>query len=377
MSEEHSKLSPSASDRWLQCSVAPSREALHEDVTNEAAEWGTAAHKLAEHCLLNGIKLAKEAPTNPLWDSWDDLELRPCVQEYLDLVNSKLTDTSSLYVEQKLTMYAKFGVYGTADAVIIDDHVLKVIDLKGGKGVFVETEDNPQLMLYAWGAYDTLSWAASTEITHVEVTICQPRKNNTVSVTFTVDYLTQWIEEQRPKVEKAFRGVGVGNPGEHCRWCRAKGVCKERAEANLKVVSFDFNEPIAPDEDDCHELDEDQLVNIFIHIPQIRQYLTDIETEVTKRAHDHHIDGLKFVAGRSVRKIVDEALAAKALTAAGVEPYKEPSLLGITEIEKRLKTLGLTVESIIGDVIEKVKGAPILVPESDKRKEITAGDDFT
>lgn len=376
---EHSKLSPSSSDRWLACSVSPSREQAFEDTSNPAAEEGTAAHALAEQCLRNGCDAASVKVTDAdAWSKYYAGEFAAYVQEYLDLVRGKINEGDELYVEQRLVMYQKYGVYGTADAVIIGGSTLKVIDLKFGKGVFVETEDNPQLMLYAWGALDTLVWAASEEITHVEVTICQPRKNNTVSVTFTAEYLSAWIAEQLPKVEKAFRGIGVGSPGEHCRWCRAKGVCKERAEANLAMASFDFNAspPTPPAEGACNELNEEQLVNIFIHIPQIRQYLTDIESEVTRRANDHYVQGIKFVAGRNSRKIVDEKSAILALGKLGIQPYKEQEILGITEIEKRLKALGMTVEAVLGATVEKVQGKPILVGDADKRPALTGGSDF-
>lgn len=376
--EQHSKLSPSASDRWLACSVAPSREANYPDNTNEAAEWGTAAHALAEWALrtkVHTLDFINDGTESVKWAKYLDDEMKACVQEYIKLVHSKMSTTADLYIEQRLTMFPEFGVYGTADAVVIDGNTIRVIDLKGGKGVFVETEDNPQLMLYAWGALDTLAWASAEEVTHIEVTVCQPRKNNTVSVTFTAEYLREWIAEQRPKVEKAFKAIGVGTPGEHCRWCRAKGDCAERAQANMALASFDFEDK-APTVPSCESLSEEQLVNIFVHIPQIRQYLTDVESEVTRRANAGYVAGVKFVAGRTTRKIVDEKIAQQALTAAGIDPMKPAELLGITEIEKRLKAIGLTVEAIIGDVVQKVEGNRILVGDADKRKALTAGDEF-
>lgn len=61
MTNSHAKLSPSASERWLVCSVAPVREEAFPDTTNDAAEWGTAAHAMAEHCLSNDIDAGQAA----------------------------------------------------------------------------------------------------------------------------------------------------------------------------------------------------------------------------------------------------------------------------------------------------------------------------
>ncbi len=48
--------------------------------------------------------------------------------------------------------WAKQG-FGTADALIIANNTIEVIDLKYGKGVKVDAQNNPQLMLYGLGAF--------------------------------------------------------------------------------------------------------------------------------------------------------------------------------------------------------------------------------
>ena len=53
---------------------------------------------------------------------------------------------------------------------------LHIIDFKYGRGVLVEAENNPQMMLYALGAlhvYDSLY-----DITEVAMTVYQPRREN-------------------------------------------------------------------------------------------------------------------------------------------------------------------------------------------------------
>ena len=380
MSEEHARLSPSAGERWLACAVAPAREAGFPDQDNDASAWGTAAHAMAAHCLIKEIS-AVAAPAHADWDKWDGVEMRDCVQHYIDHVRSKLTDTSTLFVEQRLQILPEFDIFGTADAVIVDGHTLRVIDLKFGQGVLVDADDNAQLSLYGWGAYNSLDWLASEDIAYIEVTICQPRRNNTVSKTFSADELKGWIKENEPKARKAFRALATdaATPGAHCKWCRAKGVCKERAEYNLATAAFDFD--MVPDPDckptDPTQISEEQLVAIFKRLPMFEKWLKDVEGEVARRAHEHPVAGLKWVAGKNMRYITNPAEAASMLEVAGINPYAERKLLGFGDLEKAAKALGQKLNDLIGKYIDKRTSNPVLVSDEDPRPAYNAAaEDF-
>jgi len=378
---DHARLSPSAGERWLVCSVAPEREAQFPDTTNDAAEEGTAAHALAEVCLKAGI--SAHAPTMPKgYEKWDNYEFRCYVQEYLDLVRSKMTATSTLFVEQKLNILPEFEIWGTADAVIVDGHTLKIVDLKFGRGVLVDADDNAQLGLYGWGGFDTLAWLASEDIQFIEVTICQPRRNNVVSKVFSAEELTAWIKEQIPKARAAFRGSGQAVPGAHCKWCRCRNVCKERAEYNLATAAFDFDMVADPECEpaDPTRLTEEQLVAIFKRLPTLEKWMKDIETHVAALAKEHPVEGLKWVAGRNMRYITDQTAAASMLEVAGINPYGERKVLGFGELEKVVKAAGFKLAELIGQYIGTKQSAPVLVDSEDKRpaylKEEAAAEDF-
>ena len=90
-----------------------------------------------------------------------------------------------------------------------------------------------------------------------------------------------------------------------------------------------------------------------------------------------HIDGWKLVAGRSVRKYSDELKVAETLQKAGFPEAMlyERKLLGITAMEKLVGKKKFA--ETLGDLIVKPEGKPVLVPESDERKEIrSAAADF-
>lgn len=359
---DHAKLSPSSSDRWLECPASITRTPPDTDNGSEAAHEGSAAHHLAENCLKTGCSAAEGKFTADEYVKWDSPELRTYVQVYLDYVNRLLGD-GDLFVEQTLHIFKRHGVWGTADAVIVTkDGTIHVVDLKYGQGVLVDAEDNTQLILYGIGGL-SFDWLSPVPVHTVHVHIVQPRRSHYPSQAYPVEDLGKWIADNEHKVARANSGSNVANPGDHCRWCPVKGQCKERAELNLKLASFDFDDGCKGDKD---ALSEEQLVKVFISLPQIRQYLDDVEAEVSKRAHDHDVPGTKWVAGRAIRKIVDQAKAIVALKGAGIEPFAEPTLLGITALDQKAKELKLKLDVVLGDAMAKVSSKPVLVAESHK-----------
>ena len=364
MSNGHAKLSPSASDRWLECPASIIRAPEVEDEGSEYAREGSAAHAMGEDGLNRNVD-AWEAALPEEFQKYDSPEMRTHIQGYLDYVR-RHQNAGDLFVEQKLQIFPTMDVWGTADAVVVSaDGVLKVIDLKYGQGVLVDADDNTQLLLYGIGAL-TLDWLSPVPVHTVEVHIYQPRRNNVVSKTYAVEELVLWVKENEHKVARAHAGTNFAVPGGHCKWCPVKGTCRERAEHNLKLAAFDFAaaEPACSDKD---SLSEEELVKIYLSIPTFRNWLDDIEAEVAGRAHKGPVAGIKWVAGRSARKIVDVVRATGILRALGIEPLAEPKMLGVTDLDKMVKLKGLKLNEVLGDTIEMIPGKPALVAETDKR----------
>ena len=378
---EHSKLSPSSSSRWLACPASIVRAPETEDEGSEAAHEGTAAHAFAEHCLVQHLSAAGADWPKDVDAKYDTPELRAFIQTYLEYVRRIVKhEGGELFVEQRLEIFKQFDVFGTADAVIVTpDGMIHVIDLKYGRGILVDVEENTQLLMYGIGGL-AFDWLCPVPVKGVTVHIVQPRRQNLVSKTYSVEELGQWVVENTHLVKRAFDGTDEATPGVHCKWCPVKATCRERAEHNLALASFDFVAP-APSCKPLEGLSEEELVKLFIALPTFRNWLNDIEAEVATRARVHLPDGLKWVAGRSARVITDEEMAAAALREHGIDPYYPPKLFGITEIEKQLKLEGESVEDVLGKLVKKIAGKPALVPVTDKRAAITptasAQEDFS
>ena len=80
--------------------------------------------------------------------------------------------------------------FGTADMVVVDSHKIHIIDLKLGKGVVVDAEQNVQLMIYGLGVLDMLGFLY--EIDTVELTIVQPRIEHFSTWEISAEELLVW-----------------------------------------------------------------------------------------------------------------------------------------------------------------------------------------
>lgn len=81
--------------------------------------------------------------------------------------------------------------------------------------------------------------------------------------------------------------------------------------------------------------------------------------------HGKEWNGFKVVEGRSNRKYRDELLVAEAAREHGYTDIYRQTLIPMTEMQKLMGKSAF--EEILGDLIYKPPGKPILVPNTDKR----------
>ena len=116
---------------------------------------------------------------------------------------------------------------------------------------------------------------------------------------------------------------------------------------------------------------KDELAEIVKRADALKTWLEKVKAYVLESAlKGEHYEGLKVVEGRSSRKIIDKDTAARILLENGGNEnvvWKPRELNGLPALEKAFGKDRLN--GLIGSLIEKPVGAPVLVPESDKRAE--------
>lgn len=380
---KHAMLSASGSHIWLNCTPAIKLSEGIPDKQTDFTREGTIAHRLAElklgviYGLISGEELItgmKEVSDSEYYSE----EMESFIQGYVDWIEEIYngvkgqSEDCELLTEQRLDFSSWVpGGFGTGDVVIIADGTLTVIDLKYGKGVPVDAVRNPQLMLYGLGAYDAFS--LSNDIQRIRMIINQPRLDSISEYELPVEELLQWGEETvKPRAEMAMKGEGEAKPGEWCRFCKCRAVCRARADEALEVAKYEFRDPPL--------LEDDEISDILGRVSRIQSWISDVKDYAQEEAeHGRQWPGWKLVEGRSNRKYTDPQEVEKRLLAAGFEKvllFKDPELLGITAMEKVVGGKK-KLEKICEGLIVKPPGAPTLVPESDKRPALnTAKTDF-
>ena len=312
MAVKHAVLSASSSERWLNCPPSARLCEAYEDKGSDYAAEGTDAHSLCEFRLKQALGIPADDPIENL--SWYNEEMEDCA----------------------------------------------------AKGVEVSAVDNPQMMLYALGALEIFD--GIYDIDSVRMTIYQPRKSNISVCVMEKDGLLEWAQNDLTyKAKLAYEGGGDFRCGEWCRFCKAKAECRERAEANLALVRYDFEEPPL--------LTDEEIADILDKVDALTAWAADVkEYALQKAVSGTAFPGWKLVEGRSNRKYTSESAVAVAVESAGFEPY-EKKLLGITALQKLLGKSRF--EELLAPYIEKPQGKPTLVRSSDKRPEWnTAKNDF-
>ena len=371
---KHALLSASSSHRWLVCPPSAKLCAEVEDMGSEYAAEGTDAHSLCEYKVLKYLGKKAENPTANL--SFYDDEMERCAEDYAAYISEiveKVKDTCGdpvVLVEQRLdfSRYVPEG-FGTGDCLIIADGTLHVIDFKYGRGVEVSALENPQMMCYALGALELFD--GIYDITSVCMAIYQPRRENISVFTMSKAGLYQWAEETLAPIAKlAYDGGGEFKAGEHCRFCKVKATCRKRAEYNLELAKYDFEMPA--------ELETAEIAAVLAKADELAAWAADVkEYALAQALAGVEYDGWKMVEGRSNRRYINETAAADVVKQEGFDPF-EHKILGITAMTKLLGKAKF--DKLLGNLVEKPKGRPTLVPMSDRRPAMdnaaNAADDF-
>lgn len=401
--EYHAKLSPSSAHRWMECPGSVTLGAAYPDKSSIYADEGSAAHLLASWSLRDKLDPSNYLGERILVGTNEftvDTEMVEYVRDYVKLVR-QYAEGGELLVEQTLPIghiTGEDGATGTSDAVImhVAERRLTVVDLKYGMGVRVNAEDNPQLMLYALGAYEYASVLADFD--EIVMVIHMPRLNHvsewsipTKDLFAFAELASYWAAQTRlaednhgsPKWEEVYLRAGE----KQCRFCKAKADCPALRAAVTEIVGDttaatpdEFRDLVALDMNDG--IGDNYLSIAMSKVGMVEDWCKGVRAEVERRLFaGQDVPGYKLVEGkRGNRKWSDEGEAVKALKSARLKDadmYKK-TLISPTEAEKRLKG-SPTHWAKVSDLITQSEGKPSVAPVTDKRPALAVtavADDF-
>lgn len=370
-------------------------EAGKPDTSSEFADEGTAAHDLAAMALTSGndarAYLGRIIQVKDSGREFEvDEDMAANVQIYLDNVREYIQG-GELMVEQRVDFSHVVNVPdqgGTSDAIIItaDGDEIQVHDLKYGRGVRVDAQDNEQLRLYALGALNEYGMVG--DFKRVRMVIHQPRLNHLSEAVCTIDEIEKfgryvgeraWHAMEVLNIEKPEAYVHHLTPGEkQCQWCKAKANCPKLARHVEESVGADFEVmptiadgalinntvTIAPDE---------SLAIKMKAVDLIEDWCKAVRAEVERRLFDGvPVPGYKLVEGKRGNRAWSNAAEVETTMKSmrlKIEEMYDFKLISPTSAEKLAKagTIGKRQWPRLQELITQSEGKPSVAPESDKR----------
>lgn len=378
------KTRPSSASTWMKCTAQPGYLVRNHDrlpVSTDTA-WnieGDQAHAVAEAVLLK-----RPVPKESNGKAIPTAKLPEMLRHARGFMNFCLEDDPvEWHAERKVGLFYAPG-FGKIDFSGVKEGLVSIVDLKYGKGVAVNAEENYQLAIYARSFIEQnlandWFWSVNAS-TQVKMAIYQPRVRDGEPVTEWVlpwSELHEFTEDVRRTAQRIHSGdPGVFAPGDKtCQFCEARPFCEARNGDHSKALAKVA--PIVRDEihlPDPGSLTRDQLAVMLRYRPALKKWLDDI---YKMAAHDVARGvipkGFKLVKGRgsSVWDDQDTAEAVLDLVLGG-DDIHESKLITPNKATVLMKERGVskTLAKQVSTLVRKIPGKATLVHESDPRPAI-------
>lgn len=357
---------------------------------------GTRAHSLAQLSLEKGVE-----PDFFVGIEIEGVEITEEMADYVKVFTDYCRTLGEgmiydgdvkFWIERKFNL-AKLNppgpMYGTADFVAYNHQTrtLHVVDLKYGQGVVVEARGNKQLRYYALGAW--LSLEDQFPVESVRMTIVQPRASHPDGVIRSEEILVDELVEYADDLVTAARATLAPdaplNPGDHCRFCPASGICPAQRSRALAVAQTEFDVIVEdnPSLPQPEAIPVEQLALVLEKLPILEDWAAAVRGRAQAMLErGQEVPGFKLVAKRANRKWVETArdTVVAVLTNVGVDEgdlYKPSELKSPAQMEKVVGKKKFT--ELTSGLVSKQSSGYNMVPASDPRPAVnlSAGEEFT
>jgi len=393
----HSRVNPSGAKVWSDCTasvgyIASNEARLPPDDSSVYSREGEQAHEVAANCLRDPAL----TPVHPFLE----------VNSYLAVCKHRQDELSAagvpcfVNIETKVPLFYAPKEFGTVDFSVVGRMGIAVVDLKWGKGVYVEEKENLQLAIYARSILKGLTDAgrgfADEDAAFASMTIVQPRclragKPIAREWRITLSELRNFVL----RVSDAVLAIRTNDtaklkfaPSEsNCQFCRARYLpCEAMRTAAMKGIPASILKARTPSEiaSALPDLDADpssvpdaELVETFRSAPVLRTFLNAVEEILVRRASKRPVPGIKWVAGREGNRTwIDEKNTEDILGPIVGTALWETKLISPTKAEGILKKKMTKTElkAVLDRQVQREPAKPSIAVEEDPRPALPVHD---
>lgn len=362
---------------------------FRDDSDKSAANEGSMLHDLTEYCIHDCFKVR-------------ELKDEGFTHEQVDLVDTAMMNFNDMMFQgDPITMITEVkrhlpeftskydgGIFGTVDVECIIGTTLYIKDWKFGSWpVSVGTKENPNAQLATYAVMAVQYWMLKgVQITHINLSVCQPRNDDAPEIILTIQELTDWYNNILfPGLVMSYANDAPLIPGpEQCEWCACRFKCKPRYDYALEIVERakevylklkNKDNPFAESVVTIAELCEIQAA-----APVVNKIMKEVGTALYSEAMaGEDIPGFKLVEGRKNRTWHSESDAVSFLMMKDVDPEdlyisKFVSVAQAEKLNKEFKK-----DSGFSDLVSIYRSSPRLVEEHKPGKRYTgnASDAFS
>lgn len=319
----HSDLGASGAERWIHCrgSVALIKRirqlldamGIPEEDDPDYRREGTAMHEASAHALETGLD-AWELVGMTFNQTVIDTEMGDAIQVYLDIVRRTMDHAKEFWIEAGFSAAAHPDMWGTMDfgaylpkgepsiqpGTVTNRSFVDVTDLKGGVGIIVDPDDNPQLKYYAFLLIENHpEWEDGLP---VRLRICQPRgfaEERTREWWTTVGEIKAWVQAELVPAMLRTQMDETLDAGPWCRFCPAKLICP--------LLTGLFRAAYTSNPKELVNLDNTRLGLNYQQLEGVTFYIKALKDETLRRLNKGlEVEGVKLVPKKANRVMTAE-----------------------------------------------------------------------